>query len=316
MQIKNKLLFVLFGLLAVATLNVQVQAQSTDNARFLSLAPPGGLPIIPILEGWIDQPDGTTSFSFGIINRNEEVVDIPVGENNYITPAKYNGIQPTHFPAGRSTGAFAVNVPGSEEDDDVWWYIKTGDSEVLKVPGRRGASAYELDFILPRPGGSLQPQVGIGVNGAQSAGIYGQIADYPGGTVSANTPVEITVNVLDTAKRDSTDVRFEEAIPLGIKFTHFQGPGAIEFTRHETTEVPEAPEVPTGAPAQARNRLRAPGPDTVNIDGPGGLARVYASFSEPGEYIIAAKVDVHRAPDSSDGAQCCWTNVYQHFTVR
>jgi hypothetical protein len=312
MQIKHKLLSVLFGLLAVATLNVQ--AQSTDNARFLSLAPPGGLPIIPILEGWIAQPDGTTSFTFGIINRNEEAVDIPIGENNYITPAKYSGMQPTHFPAGRSTGAFAVNVPEAEEGDDVWWYIKTGDSDVLKVPGRRGSSAYELDFILPRPQGSLQPQVGIGVNGAQSAGIYAQIADYPGGTVSANTPVEIAVNVLDSAKRDSTDPRFEEAIPLGVKFTHFQGPGPVEFTRHETTEVPEAPEVPAGTPAQFRRR--APGPDTVNIDGPGGLARVYASFSEPGEYIIAVKVDVHRAPDSSNGDQCCWTNVYQRFTVR
>ena len=168
---------------------------------------------------------------------------------------------------------------------------------MLKVPGRRGASAYELDFILPRPQGSLQPQVGIGENGAQSAGIYAQIEDYPGGTVSANTPVEITVNISDAAVRDPNDPRFKEAIPLGVKFTHYQGPGAVEFTRHESTEVPEAPEVPAGTPAQFRRP--APGPDTVNIDGPGGIARVYASFSEPGEYIIAVNANVHRAPDSS-----------------
>ncbi|MDA1372526.1 MAG: hypothetical protein O2971_17440 [Proteobacteria bacterium] len=315
MQFKIKLITaVLFGLLTAAALTVQ--AQSTDNARFLSLSPPGGLPIIPVMEGWIAEPDGTTSFSFGIINRNDASVDIPVGENNYITPAKYNGMQPTHFPAGRSTGAFAVNVPESEADDDVWWYIKTGNSQVLKVPGRRGASAYELDFILPRPQGSLQPLVGIGENGPQAAGIYAQIGDYPGGTVSANTAVVITVNVSDPAERDPTDPRFKETIPLGVKFTQFQGPGSVEFTRHETTPVPEAPEIPPGVPANFANRFRAPGPDTVNVDGPAGIANVYASFSEPGDYIIAAKVNVHRAPDSSDGDQCCWTNVYQRVTVR
>ena len=57
----------LFALFAIS-----VSAQSADNGRFLSLTPPDGLPIIPVLEGWIDNQDGTTSFSFGIINRNED----------------------------------------------------------------------------------------------------------------------------------------------------------------------------------------------------------------------------------------------------
>ena len=87
------------------------------------------MPIIPVLEGWIANPDGTTSFSFGIINRNEEAVEIPLGEGNYIEPAEFDGRQPTHFPAGRTVGAFAVTVPESQQDDDVWWYLTTGESE-------------------------------------------------------------------------------------------------------------------------------------------------------------------------------------------
>ena len=59
----------LIGLFASAALTVQ--AQSTDNARFLSLAPPGGLPLIPVMEGWTANPDGTASYSYGIINRND-----------------------------------------------------------------------------------------------------------------------------------------------------------------------------------------------------------------------------------------------------
>ena len=47
-----------------------------------------------------------------------------------------------------------------------------------------------------------------------------------------------------------------------------------------------------------------------------GVARVVATFSEPGEYILLARVDNWRATDSSSGSQCCWTNGYVRVTVR
>lgn len=307
----NTITSLVFGILAVAA--SAVSAQSVDNGRFLSLAPPDGLPVIPVLEGWIANPDGTTSFSFGIINRNEEAVDIPLGEANRIEPAKYDGIQPTHFPAGRTTGAFTVTVPNDERDNDVWWYLTTGNSEELKVPGRYGASAYELDFIRPRPQGALQPLVGIGEDGNQLPGLYAQIGDYPGGTVSAGEQVEIVVNATDPAVRDETDPRFGEPLPMGVEFMKYQGPGDVEFTRHEDTEVAENPYDED----DPRFRFfREPSANQTEIAGPSGTARVYATFSAPGDYIIATKVDVHDAPDSSNGDQCCWTNVYQRVTVR
>lgn len=301
------------GIALLATVSLTVQAQSTDNARFLSLAPPEGLPIIPVLEGWIDNQDGTTSFSFGIINRNDDPVEIPLGEGNYIEPAKWNGIQPTHFPAGRTTGAFAVTVPNSERETDVWWYLKTGDAEVLKVPGRYGASAYELDFILPRPQGALQPLVGIGESGSQAAGLYAQIDDYPGGTVRAGTPVEISVNATDPAVRDTEDPRFGEPLEMGVEFFKYQGPGEVVFTRHASTPEPEA--IDENDP-RARFFRGSNKPSSLKVAGPSGIARVIATFSEPGEYIISTKVDIHSAPDSSNGDQCCWSNVYQRVTVR
>lgn len=302
---------IVIGLLA--TISITVQAQSTDNARFLSLAPPEGLPIIPVLEGWIDNKDGTTSFSFGIINRNDEAVEIPLGAGNYLDPAKHQGIQPTHFPAGRTTGAFAVTVPNSERETDIWWYLTTGASEVLKVPGRYGSGAYELDFILPRPQGSLQPLVGLGETGSQAVGLYAQIGDYPGGTVRVGTPVEISVNVTDPADRDPTDPRFGEPLEIGVEFFKYQGPGAVEFTRHASTPEPEP--IDEDDP-RARFQRGSNKPSTLRVDGPSGIARVVATFAEPGEYIISTKVDAHRAPDSSNGDQCCWTNVYQRVTVR
>ena len=107
MRIQTKLLAAVLVGLAPFTTSL-VQAQSTETNRFLSLAPPEGLPIIPVMEGWIANSDGTTSISFGIINRNNEAMDIPVGENNFIEPAKYDGIQLTHFAAGRTVGALSL----------------------------------------------------------------------------------------------------------------------------------------------------------------------------------------------------------------
>ena len=46
-----------------------------------------------------------------------------------------------------------------------------------------------------------------------------------------------------------------------------------------------------------------------------GVARVVATFSEPGDYIMLAKVDSFTAEDSSDGNQCCWTNGYVRVSV-
>lgn len=311
LTIKNFLATAASTLLAL--LAISVSAQSADNGRFLSLTPPDGLPIIPVLEGWIDNQDGTTSFSFGIINRNGEGMDIPLGEANRIEPAKWDGVQPTYFPPGRSTGAFTVTVPNAERETDVWWHLKTGDSEELKVPGRYGASAYELDFIRPRPQGALQPRVGLGEDGEQMPGLYAQIGDYPGGAVRAGERVELVVNASDPAERDPTDPRFGEPLPMGVAFMKYQGPGDVEFTPHESTP---AAENPYNENDRRYSFWRAPAANELEIPGPSGTARVYATFSAPGDYIISTKVDIHDAPDSSNGDQCCWTNVYHRITVR
>ena len=56
-------------------------------------------------------------------------------------------------------------------------------------------------------------------------------------------------------------------------------------------------------------------PGDVQVEGGRGIANVIATFSEPGEYMIHTKVENFRAPDSSNGDQCCWTNIVQKVTV-
>ena len=214
---------------------------------------------------------------------------------------------------GRGTGVFAVTVPGDQREIDVWWHLVTSTGEDLKVPGRWGAAAYELDFVLPRPQGSMQPLVGIGENGPLASGLSTHLGDYPGGAVAVGSQVTFTVNVSDPSVRDPADRRFKEPLDIGVEFTKWQGPGDVEFARHESTVVTENPYKED----DRRFRFfREPAVNATTVKGGAGIASVYATFSEPGDYIISTKVDNFSAPESSNGDQCCWSNVYQRVTVR
>jgi|TARA_B110000438_G_scaffold298865_1_gene347894 hypothetical protein len=308
-KILGMLSFILFTLLSVLS--------HAQQPRFLSLTPPEGVPIAPIFEGWIANADGSRSFSYGFLNRNEVAIELPLGEANFMEPAEYNGMQPTRFPPGRYTGVFSVTVPADKSDIDVWWNLKTGDQEVGKIPGRAGRAAYELDFILPRPQGSLQPFAGFGESSNITPGLVASVRDYSG-SVKAGSEVLLTVRVKDPSVRDSHDPRFTEALPLGVTFNEYQGSGPVVFTRHPDNVVdPQSEDLaePVSLCQGCTLQVNQPGPNVVSVLGPEGLARVYASFSVPGDYIIHARVDNFAAPDSTQNNQCCWTNVYQKITV-
>ena len=71
------------------------------------------------------------------------------------------------------------------------------------------------------------------------------------------------------------------------------------------------------SPAAAFRRRRGPpGPEVVPLSEGYGTARVIVTFSQPGEYLLLARVDNFSATDSNDGDQCCWTNGYVRVTVR
>lgn len=313
MQQSHKTLGTL-SLLLVTLVSVFSNAQ---QPRFLSLTPPEGMSIVPIFEGWTANSDGSRSFSYGFLNRNKVTVDLPLGESNFIEPAEYSGMQPTRFPPGRHTGVFSVTVPADKSDIDVWWNLKTGSEDVAKVPGRAGRAAYELDFILPRPQGSLQPFAGFGENSGISPGLFASVSKFDE-PVKVGSQVLLMVRVKDPSLRDSTDARFNEALPIGVTFNEYQGPASVTFTSHPENIVqtpPKSVNEPVSLCQGCTMQGKEDGPNFVSVPGGAGLARVYASFSESGEYIIHARIDNFEAPDSTKNNQCCWTNVFQKITV-
>jgi len=117
--------------LSVAPLSVvPLSAQPQPGARYpLGPSAPSGAGVAPYFDGWYANPDGSMTLSYGFMNRNASgAVDIPIGPDNRIEPAQFDGRQPTHFPVvrysafggRRERGVFAIRVPKGHKGDVVW----------------------------------------------------------------------------------------------------------------------------------------------------------------------------------------------------
>ena len=84
----------LCGAVAAAT---ELEAQGPNGRWPLQPRGPGGRTLAPFMEGWYANEDGTYSISFGYLNLNQDTLEIPVGEDNFLEPAEFNGLQPTTF---------------------------------------------------------------------------------------------------------------------------------------------------------------------------------------------------------------------------
>ncbi|MEX2130444.1 MAG: hypothetical protein WD772_03080, partial [Pseudohongiellaceae bacterium] len=204
------------SLLLVSAVYAQAPDAFNPNNRFLTLKPSIGLPLIPVMEGWYPNEDGGYTISFGYHNRNADTeLDIPIGESNFLEPAEFNGMQPTHFLGERDVGVFTIVIPGSMKDASIWWNIKTGDNETLRVPGRGGAGAYELDRN-PRPQGSVSPDAWFD-DGSRGAGPDGPVNSRVI-TAKVGEPVAVGVHLKDPSVRDASDPRFEKPLSLHMQW--------------------------------------------------------------------------------------------------
>lgn len=254
--------------------------------------------VAPFFDGWIQNDDGSVTMIFGFMNRNmEERVDIPLGPDNYIQPARFDGAQPSHFPVYnrrgltgiRERGAFAVTVPADMAGTEVVWTL-THAGHSYSIPGRATSTAYEMSR-MKRARGSLYPAIRFDRNGPESTDREGIMANRV--TTSVGSPVTLSAFVQDRGERMGYDVD-SLIFPVGTTWILHQGPAMPEFE----------PEMMSG-----RER---------DQDGEGGMASsdgwtvatTQATFSEPGDYVIRLRVDNFMAPDSKFDNQCCWSNAY------
>ena len=294
-----------------AVLEAQVTGPGPDGRWPLQPNSPINNTLAPFMEGWYPNEDGTYSISFGYVNTNLDTLYIPVGENNFLDQAQFDGVQPTVFFPGRHRGLFSVTLPAAMKDADVWWSLTTEFGYVTRVPGRVGAVAYELDW-MPRPHGSLPPRVSFDSDPGVGRGPPGITAERRH-TVSVGSPLTLSVNATDPSERDLSDARMV-GVPLRVVWSLFQGPGPVQYTRHVSN--PQVEVDPNDNSPAGRARRRAPsGPEIITLSEGQSTGRVIVSFSVPGEYIMLAQVDNFDAQDSGTQDQCCWTNGYVRVSV-
>lgn len=244
-----------------------------------------GQTVTPAYEGWYRNPDGSFTLSFGYYNRNTtEVVEVPIGPNNFVSPGAQNQGQPVEFQPRRHWGVFGVRVPADFGKKEVIWTL-TFRGTTYTIPGTLHPN-WQVDALEGEAGsGNTPPVLRFAEAGPEARG-PGGVTHGPVST-AAGTPLSITVWVKDDG-RGATSVASAgrgTAAPITLAWFRHQGPGRVTF------------EPPTG-----------------RITGGTGSATVRASFSAPGDYVLRV-----RANDSSVAgaghAQCCWTNGFVKVTV-
>jgi hypothetical protein len=277
-----------------------------QNQRPLAPLPPGGLRVAPFFDGWYANPDGTITLSFGYSNLNrDEVVEIPVGPDNFIEPKEYDGRQPTSFYPGvagaddggaagaggaarsdrreRERGVFTVTVPAGFRDSVVWTLQVHG--QTYKVPGNAKSGAYQLRW--PMAMGSIPPLLRFTPDGPSGRGPTG-IQAAPMKT-SVGMPLSLAIWINDDSAREEDPVVIKQRQPrpaMNVNWFKHSGPGPVVFSRSKE-------------PIEQLN----------------GTASATATFKQPGEYVIRVRADNFGRVDTSPGNQCCWTNGYVKVSV-
>ena len=269
----------------VVALAVPLGAQQVQRLP-LAPIPPTGEPVAPFFEGWYRNDDGTFTFSWGFFNLNtEEILDIPLGTENFIEPAEFDGDQPTHFPVRprRDRGVFSVTVPESYADTSrrVVWTI-TSNGVTYSTPARVGIDALQLDYG-PRAMGSIPPLVRFGEDGEVGQHIQGAHSEPR--TATVGEPISLTLWVSEVSERAPDDLANTD---VEVRVTWFKHQGPADEVIFE--------------------------PQQITVPGT-GEASTLATFTAPGVYLLRARVDNFGANDSSGGDQCCWSNGYVSVTV-
>ena len=279
-------------LLCVAAAVLAGHAQLPDNGQIKHAR---GRNVVPVYEGWFEDPRGAIQVAFGYLNRNyEEAVDIPVGPDNRIQPGPADQGQPTHFPPRREKAVFTVALPSPPPETEVTWTL-THRGQTFTVPANLDP-LFNIDALRQRGGefdGNTPPVLTFPASGGSAQGPAGT-ALHLTARVSQPLPIEVAVTDDGLPPPEDHDVfysRFEQRTavavrpprtPRGVKvlWSRYRGPGGVTF-------------------------------DEAEVSVTNGHARTTAAFDRPGEYVLRAKAVEGPRPFGF----CCWTNGYVRVTV-
>jgi hypothetical protein len=205
----------------------------------LPLAPvaKSGQTVTPVFEGWYRNPDGTFSISFGYYNRNaDEVIEIPIGSDNFFAPGDSNRGQPTRFEARRHWAARREGS-GNFGTNKLTWTLKVR-GETFAIPASLHVD-WEIDALAGEAGTGNTPPVlklpGLPVPGLPVAGSPGSsggpTAQGPGGaiagplTIAAGQPLTLSIWATDDGRGGGSVAGGRGNAQVALAWFKHQGPG-------------------------------------------------------------------------------------------
>jgi len=275
-------------LLAPVLLQGQVNIPGAAGTEMVRNLRPSGQPVIPIFDGWYPNVDGSHGLCFGYFNMNfQEELDIPLGPDNFMDPARYDGGQPTHFmpvphrPDGYDRRYYCVvnvTLPAGSEDERVVWTLRW-DGEAYSVPGHLGAREYMIEEPDQPGRSSVAPLVRfLEPQGPEGRGRDGELVAGPF-TTAHGDPLLLRVSVSEPMT-ENPNSGFER---VRVLWSKHRGPGNVTFDAVEQTPIAGGVEGATTA-----------------------------RFDEVGDYLLRLQAYEGSSPW---GAQCCWTNAYVRVSV-
>ena len=162
------------------------------------------------------------------------------------------------------------------------WTI-TANGYTNATPGRVGVPALQLDYG-PRAMGSVPPVARFSPDGPRGQHVQGVWSEPR--TAKVGEPLVLTLWTEEVSVRAPEDL-VNAVVDVGVTWFKHQGPaGRVSVD-----------------------------PRRVVVEGGTGEATATVVFSEPGEYVLRARIDNWAANDSTGGDQCCWTNAYVRVAV-
>ena len=270
-------------LLALVVLLPAGAAAQADpfNFRFTS-----GQSVAPIFDGWSRNPDGSFEMHFGYINRNHvQEVHVPIGPGNRMESGAADQGQPTFFYPRVHRKVFSVTVPADFGERELVWS--------LAVRGERHQAVAWLDAVW-----EIDPIL----NGRTPTDEQ-RVNQPPSLTVAASAQTVTLPNMLALTAAVSDDGLPR---PRGRRqrARGQETPPTLQPPEDEPRAPVNVPVLRTGASpsaVQIDDRLTLTwtvlrGPASVAVasgssgPGAGGQVALTATFSQPGGYLLRARL--------------------------
>jgi hypothetical protein len=224
------LLALLFGSVATAA-DAQRLTYSKDQSLY------------PGYEGWREGPDGGYELIFGYMNQNwDQLIDVPIGPDNYFSPGQGDRGQPTHFLPRRNRFTFIVPVPASfGEDDELIWTLRANGKE-HRAYGTIREDLYIDNIVIMSETGAL----GAGSSSAAVRANIPPTIEVEGGLerqARVGQPLPLAAIVTDDGQPDMSRVRAAaaEAAAVGGRSSTSEGEAAPPTARERLAAALGAP---------------------------------------------------------------------------